>query len=100
MIKTCFKKESCEKYGSTLPNLIDHLALPILPHLTTLPSTALKQKYLVASVICMNNDTNKSVICHHKLAKWELVNILIMAIGGELNNMRERKKTKESEHTI
>ena len=48
----------------------------------------------------MNYDTNKSVICQHKLAKWELVNILIMAIGGELNNMRERKKTKESEHTI
>ena len=42
----------------------------------TLPSTALKQKYLVTSVICMNNDTNKSAICHHKLAKWELVNIL------------------------
>ena len=76
MVKTCFKKESCEKYKSTLPNLIDRPALPILPHLTTLPSTALKQKYLVTSVICMNNDTNKSAICHHKLAKWELVNIL------------------------
>ena len=25
----------------------------------------------------MNYDTNKSAICHHKLANWELVNILV-----------------------
>ena len=73
MVNTCFKDESCERHE---PNLIDCPALLVLPHLNTLPSTVLKQKYLVTSIIWMNYDTNKSAICHHKLANWELVNIL------------------------
>jgi hypothetical protein len=60
----------------------------------------------ILSDICMDEDTNKSAICHHKLAKQDLVMYQkklkqkrITAIGGELNSNEERKKTRESKHT-
>ena len=49
-------------------------------HFATSKYTAintLEAKYFVTAVIWMNYDTNKSAICHHKLANWELVNILV-----------------------